>query len=217
MVGAVVPTNSVVPLSVCFLVVCTASVLLVGVLWVTVVVMRQRWAVVIPEVPVLVSIGMVAAFVGITIPVEGPWVWLGDTWRVGCAAEVSRARVEAVVEGVVYGMVASVGGSGVELVAVLLNLGDEVAGGEGVMVWVVVVVVVGVEAVALKVSSSVMCDPSVTVTGVVVRKSSVTSTGVSVRELSTPDVLLLTVGDAVVRPKLTLWSLVWDETPSVPS
>lgn len=117
-------------------------------------------------------------------------------------------------EGVVYGMVASVGDSGVEVLAVLLNLGLEVAGREGVVVWVVEV---EVEAVALKVSSSVICDLSVTVTGVVVRKSSVTSTGVSVRELSTPDVLLLTVGGAVVRPKLTLSSLVWDETPSVPS
>lgn len=58
---------------------------------------------------------------------------------------------------------------------------------------------------------------SVTVTGVVVRKTSVTSTGVSVRDSSTSDVLLLTVGGAVVRPKLTFCSPVWDETPSVPS
>lgn len=80
MVGVVVPTSSVVPLPVCFLVVCAASVLLVGVLWVKVGVMRWLWAVVIPEVPVLVSVCRVVAFVGITIPVEGPWVWLGDTW-----------------------------------------------------------------------------------------------------------------------------------------
>lgn len=56
---------------------------------------------------------------------------------------------------------------------------------------------------------------SVTVTGVVVRKTSVT-TGVSVRESSCSDVLLLTVGGPVVRPKPTACSLVWDET-SVPS
>lgn len=114
-------------------------------------------------------------------------------------------------EGVVYGMVASVDDAGVGLLAVLLNMGDEVAGGRGV---VVVVVVVVVEAVALKVSCSVMCDLSVTVTGVVVRKTSVSSTGVSVRESSISDVLLLTDGGAVVKP--TLSSLVWDETPSVP-
>lgn len=56
-----------------------------------------------------------------------------------------------------------------------------------------------------------------TVTDVVVRKISVTSTGVCVRESFRSDVLLLTVGGPVVRPKLTLCSLVWDETPSVPS
>lgn len=57
---------------------------------------------------------------------------------------------------------------------------------------------------------------SVTVTGVVVRKTSVTRTGASVREWSRSDVLLLTVGGAVVRPQPSLCSLVWDETPSVP-
>lgn len=56
-----------------------------------------------------------------------------------------------------------------------------------------------------------------TVTGeVVVRKTSVT-TGVSVRESPGPDELVLTVGVPVVRPKLTLCSLVCDETTSVPS
>lgn len=43
------------------------------------------------------------------------------------------------------------------------------------------------------------------------------STGVSVRELSRSVVLLLTVGGAVVRAKLTLSSLVCDEIFSVPS
>lgn len=57
----------------------------------------------------------------------------------------------------------------------------------------------------------------VTVTAVVVRRTSVASTGVSVRELSRSVVLLLTVGGAVVRAKLTLSSLVWDEILSVPS
>lgn len=132
--------------------------------------------------------------------------------------------MEAVVEGVVYGMVALVGDPGVELPAVLLKLEDEVAGTGGVVgvvVLVVVIVVVAVvvevevEEVGWKVSSSVICDLSVTVTGVVVRKTSVTSTGVSVRESSTSDVLLRTVGGAVVRPKSTFSSLVWDETPSV--
>lgn len=55
-------------------------------------------------------------------------------------------------ESVVYGMVASVGDPAVELLVVLLNPGDVVAGRGGV------VVVVMVEAVALKVSSSVICD-----------------------------------------------------------
>lgn len=58
---------------------------------------------------------------------------------------------------------------------------------------------------------------SVTMTAVVVRGTSVASTGVSVRELFSSVVLLLTVGGAVVRVELTLFSLVWVETPSVPS
>lgn len=86
-----------------------------------------------------------------------------------------------------------------------------------VVVVVGVLVVVVAEAVALKVSSSVICDLSVTVTGVVVRKTLVISTGVPVRESSSSDVLLVTVGGAVVRTKVTFPSLVWDETPSVPS
>lgn len=96
------------------------------------------------------------------------------------------------------------------MLEVLLILEDEVAGRRGV-------VVVVVEGVALKVSSSVVCDLSVTVTTVVVRRMSVASTGVSVRELSRLVVVLLTVGGAVVSAKLTLFSLVWDEIPSVPS
>lgn len=95
------------------------------------------------------------------------------------------------------------------MLEVLLILEDEVAGRRGV--------VVVVEGVALKVSSSVVCDLSVTVTTVVVRRMSVASTGVSVRELSRLVVVLLTVGGAVVSAKLTLFSLVWDEIPSVPS
>lgn len=82
---------------------------------------------------------------------------------------------------------------------------------------VVVVALVVVDAVALKGSSSVICDLSVTVTGVLVRKTSVTITGVSVREASASDGLLLTVGVAVDRPTPTLSPLVGDETPSVPS
>lgn len=56
-----------------------------------------------------------------------------------------------------------------------------------------------------------------TVTGMLVGKTSVISAVVSVRELSSPDVLLLTVGGPVVSPKPTLCSLVCDETHSVPS
>lgn len=126
-------------------------------------------------------------------------------------------EVEAVVEGAVYGMVASVGVCGVELLDELLSHEDEVAGRAEVTVAVVVVVVVVVKAEALKVSSSVVCDLSVTVTGVVVRKTSVSSTGLSVRGSSISDVLLLTVEGTAVRPKPTLPSLVWVENPSVPS
>lgn len=69
-------------------------------------------------------------------------------------ALVCGAGVEAVVEGTVYEMVASVGDSAAELLMVLLNLEDEVAGKGDVVVVVVVVVVV--EAVASKVFSSVI-------------------------------------------------------------
>lgn len=50
--------------------------------------------------------------------------------------------MEAVVDGGVYGMVASVGDPEVELLAVLLNLEDEVTGIERVVAVVLVVVVV---------------------------------------------------------------------------
>lgn len=150
--------------------------------------------------------------VGSAIPVEGPWVWLGDRRWVGCAAEVCGTRVEAVVvEGVVYGVVASSCDSEVELLVVvllllLLNLEDVVAGRAGL-----VVVVVG------EAKASVICGLTVTGTGVVFREISVTSTAVSVRESSISDVLLPTVGGAVVRPGPTLASPVWDGSPSVPS
>lgn len=165
----------------------------------------------IPKVPVLVSICRVVAFGVLAMPVEGPWVWLDDVRWVGCAALVCRARVEAVVEGGVYGIVAAVGDPGAELLAALLNLEDEDEGRRDV------VAAAAVEAGALEVFSSVTCGLSVTLTGVVVRKTSVTSTGVFVREVPRSDVLLLTVGGPVVRPNPTLCSLVWDETPSVPS
>lgn len=109
--------------------------------------------------------------------------------------------------GAVYEMVAS--GPPVRRSVVLLNLEVGVAGSGGG---------VEVETVACRVSSSVISDLSVTVTGAVVSMTSVTSTGVSVIwESSRSDVLLLTVGGAVVRPKPTLSSSVWDETPCVPS
>lgn len=96
------------------------------------------------RVPVLVSVCRVVASVGLEIPVEGPCVWLSGMLGVKVAVEVCRAMVEAVVEGVVFGMVASVCNSGAELLVVLLNPGDEVAGREGV----VAVVVLGLEAVS---------------------------------------------------------------------
>lgn len=109
--------------------------------------------------------------------------------------------------GVVYEMVAC--GPAVRRSVVLLDLEVGVAGSRGG---------VAVETVACRVSSSVISDLSVTVTGAVVSRTSVTSTGVSVIwEWSCSDVLLLTVGGAVVRPKPTLSSSVWDETPCVPS
>lgn len=58
--------------------------------------------------PVLVSARTVAAFVGVTVLVEGICVWLGETWTVGSAAEVFKAGGEAVEEGEVDGRVASV-------------------------------------------------------------------------------------------------------------
>lgn len=73
-VGDVVTTSSVVPLSVCFLVVCSASVLLLGVVVVKVVVMCCLGAVVISKVPVLVSIWRVVGFIGVSIPAVGCWV-----------------------------------------------------------------------------------------------------------------------------------------------
>lgn len=60
--------------------------------------------------------------------------------------------MEDVEEDVVRGMVASVGDPGVELLAELLNTEDEVAGVRGGVVGLVV------DTVALKVSSSVICD-----------------------------------------------------------
>lgn len=130
---------------------------------------------------------------------------------------VCTARVETTVEGRVNGTVASVGDPRAVLAEVLLNLEDEVAGrGNVVLLMVVVVEILVVEGVDLKVFSSVICGLSVTVTGTVVRRTSVTDTGVTVRESSNSDVLLLTVGDAVVRPKPTVCSLVWGEPPSVP-
>lgn len=136
----------------------------------------------IPRVPVLVSICRVVAFGVLAMPVEGLWVWLDDVRWVGCAALVCRARVEAVVEGRVYGMVAAVGDPGAELPAVLLNLEDEDEGRGDVVAAAAAAAVVVVEAGALEVFSSVTCGLSVMVTGVVVRKTSVINTGVSVRE-----------------------------------
>lgn len=70
---------------------------------------------------------------------------------------------------------------------------------------------------ALKVSSSVIWDFSVTVAGVVVRKASVTSTDVSVTASLLSDVLLLIVDGAAVRPRPMSASLVWDNISSGPS
>lgn len=53
--------------------------------------------------------------------------------------EACRATVEAVVEGVVLGMVVSVCDSEVGLLVVVLNLGDEAAGKGGIVVVVSVV------------------------------------------------------------------------------
>lgn len=124
-----------------------------------------------------------------------------------------RVGLGVVVWTVVYRKVGSVDGLGAEVLVMLLKLEDEVSGrGE-----VGVEGVEEVEAVTPKVSSSVICDLCVTVTGVVLAMTSVCSTGVSVVESSGLDVPMLSVGGAVVRPQLTLCSPVWDETPSVPS
>lgn len=156
-VGDVVTTSSVVPLSICFLVVCSASVLLLGVVCVKVVVMCCLGAVVISKVPVLVSIWRVVGFIGVSIPAVGCWVWLGGIRGVGCAAtDDCRAEFEAVEEGAVCSTVASVGDPEAELLVTLLSAENDVAGG-GEVVGVVVVGAVVVTAVveALTVSSSV--------------------------------------------------------------
>lgn len=70
-VGDVVTKSSVVPRSICFLVVCRASVLLLGVVVVKVVVMCCLGTVVITKVPVLVSVWRVVGFVGVSIPAVG--------------------------------------------------------------------------------------------------------------------------------------------------
>lgn len=78
-------------------------------------------------------------------------------------------------EGAAYGIAASVVDLGVELLEVLVSLEDEVGSrGEAV------VAVVLVKTVALEVSCSVICDLSVAVASVVVRKTSVTNTRLSV-------------------------------------
>lgn len=139
--------------------------------------------------------------------------------RVECAEEVCRSRVEAVVESVVFGVVASVLNSETEMLVVLLSPTVGVAGNGGVVVVVLVViggvvVMVVMKAVVLKVSPSVICDLSVIVTGVVETSTLVIRCGMSVRVWSTSDVLLMTVGDSVVRYR-SVFSLVWDEAPSV--
>lgn len=66
-------TGSVVPASGSWLVVCTASVLLVEALWVSVVVVSCLSTVVISGVPVLISVRGVLT-VGIPPPVAGRWL-----------------------------------------------------------------------------------------------------------------------------------------------
>lgn len=143
--------------------------------------------------------------VGLAIPVEGPWVWLGDTRRVGSGAEVCQAGVETVVEGWVYARLEPE----VYSVKVLLRLMVDVVGG-GRVVEAVVVVVRGF---AFEVSSSLTCDLSVIVTARVVCTIAVTI-GMSVRVLLISDALVLAVAGAAVRPRPTS-SPVWDETTSV--
>lgn len=71
--GGVVTIGSVVAHSVCFLVVCRASVLLVGVLGVWTVVMCWLRAVVTLRVPALVSSCGVGTLVGSAMAVDGCW------------------------------------------------------------------------------------------------------------------------------------------------
>lgn len=165
--------------------------------------------------PALVSVCRVVAFVGVATPLEDPCVWLGDVGRVGCVAEVCAARTETGVERAAYGTVGSVEEPTVGLLDEVLKVEDEV-GSRGRVVLAVVAVVV-VKTVTLKVSSSVMWDLSVTVTGLVDRKASVTSTGLSVTASSVSDVLLLTVEGPAVGTKPTSSSLVLENSPSVPS
>lgn len=113
--------------------------------------------------------------------------------------------MEVLVESVVKETVSGVCDAGVELLEALVNLEADVAG-SGELV---------VEAVARNVSSSGSCDPSVTVAVVVMGKTSVAGNGISVRKSS--DVLPMTEGDVVVRPKSTPSSLVYNETLSVVS
>lgn len=96
-------TGSGVPASGSCLVVCTASVLLVAALWVSVVVMWCLSTVVISGVRVLISVRGVVA-VGMPPPVEGLWLWLA----VRAAALVYTARVEEELGGTVRRTLAAV-------------------------------------------------------------------------------------------------------------
>lgn len=156
-VGNVVTASSVVPLSDCCLVVCSASVLLLGVVGVKVVVMCCLGAVVISKVPVLVSVWRVVGFIGVSIPAVGSWVWLDGIRGVGRAAmDDCGAELEAVEDGAVCSTVASVGDPKAELLVTLLSVENDVAGGGGVVGVVVVgAVVVAAVVEAFTVSSSV--------------------------------------------------------------
>lgn len=104
-------------------------------------------AMVILRLPAFVSDCRVVARVGVTTAVEGLWVWLGVARRVWSAGEVCEAGVETGVEGSAYGTGSAVEEAKIEVLEVLLNLEDEVAGRGRVVVAVV-------KAVALKVLSS---------------------------------------------------------------
>lgn len=160
--GSVVTTNSVVLSSVCFLVVCRASVLLVGVVKAMVVVIGCLLTVVISRVVVLASVGRVVISIGSSFPDVGPWVGLDGTRGVGVTALVCWIWEEDVVENVVYRMVTSVDDPGAELLVVLLSLEEEVVGrGEAVVVVIEVVVVVAmvlVVGVELTVAFKVFCS-----------------------------------------------------------